>query len=684
MSHDTFYNHLRDEDSIYLKNRAKDPIQWFPYSPIALQKAKEENKPIFLSIGHNSCHWCQTMNEESFKDKSIAHAINQNFIAIKVDKEEFPDIDQYFQLAGQVMSGKGGWPLNIFLTPQMKPYFIGTYFPPIQAENSPSFFEVISNLSKAYKEDFETVTKNANQVVETLKLPPIVENKVQFEGHFPGPSAILNALKNYQDEEAGGYGGVPKFPHYSFYEWAIEQMLEGVVSTEYGTHIIKSVESMLMGGLYDHVKGGVHRHCTDQNWTRPQFEKMLYDQAGLLRLLAKMSLIYPSPLILDGIIQTIDFINTEMLSDEGYFFSSQNSQSEGIEGLYFTFTQDEFLDSLAQFDESLLDDQEQLIKWFNITEEGELGNNLNVIQLNPKFKEEFYSPTGWEKVRKVRQALLEARKMRFPPTTDSKGVAAWNFSLLSSLLDVIQYCKINAITDAANDLFSKVNHKIQKTFLQINEDGVTNIITTTTRNRQIPLFEDYTFYADYCFRAYEILGNPDFLENAQNTIKYIFKAFFQNNAFFTRATDYSDSEEFYNIHTPIFDHSYRCALATLIINLRKWRTVFKDDQEYLNQMDSIIENLTHLSLQNPLAFGETLRALTYPDMAYRKIKVPYKWLKEKTFHPFFQNFSSRFALYYHQDDDDSWEISTLEEVELQGRGLEEFAQVFKRPQEDQA
>lgn len=671
------YNHLRDENSRYLTQHKKDPVKWYPYGPEALQKARDENKPIFLSIGYSSCHWCHVMGEESFRDQGTAELLNQHFINIKVDREEHPDIDSYYQLACQIMNGRGGWPLSAFLTTDMTPFFVGTYFPKTAQEGVPSFQEVITNLARAYQEQPEEVVKNSQQVLTALTQAPVVEKKVEFEGHYPAAASILNALKDHQDNQAGGYGSEPKFPHYSFLEWALEHMLEGMVPREQADHIVASIEKMLFSGLYDHAKGGVHRYCIDKAWRLPHFEKMLYDQAGLLKLLAKASLVYPSPALFDALIHTLDYLKTEMLSESGYLFSAQDSDSEGEEGLYFGFTRDEFLDALLDFDEALMEQQDKYLDWFQITEQGNFKAALNIPTLNPAKKEEFYTPEGWNEVRKVRQALNQARKLRVPPGTDNKGVASWNFFVGSALMDVIQYTKIESIQNAANDLLAQCLPGIHETFLYQDEAGKTRIKTSTTRDTQTPLFEDYVFFADFSLRVYEVSGQPNFLQNGLSTLSFIADEFYDGASFLTRAKSYTENESYKNIHTPLFDQSYKSALGNYLSLLRKWSTVEADLNEPLAQMQKSIETLTHLSLQNPLAFGETLRALVYPDEAYRSVEVPVRWLKNKSLQPFLTNFSLRFALKYHQEENDHWQICTKKACELKGTSFEEFKNVFK-------
>ena len=350
-------NKLHLEKSLYLKQHAENPIHWYGYGDEALNKARKENKLIFLSIGYSSCHWCHVLAHESFEDEITAKYLNDKFVSIKVDREEYPDLDHYYQSACSLMTGRGGWPLTVFLTPEGKPFFAGTYFAKVGRQGMPSFMEVLNHISDLYQKDPKAVELSADNLMNELKKPVVLEKKVEFKGHFPPPSAILNALKNYADAENGGYGKAPKFPHFSFFEWATEQILEGMVPKEQGQHIVESIERMMMGGLYDHAKGGIHRYSTDEKFMVPHFEKMLYDQAGLLKILPKLSQFYPSPLIFDGILQTLDYLRTEMISDEGYFFSAQDADSEGTEGLYFTFSKEEFE---ASFDDASEDQKKKI------------------------------------------------------------------------------------------------------------------------------------------------------------------------------------------------------------------------------------------------------------------------------------------------------------------------------------
>lgn len=675
-------NELKNEASAYLKQHQNNPVHWKTWGPEAFQKALDENKPIFLSIGYSSCHWCHVMAHESFEDQATADYLNENFISIKVDREELPDVDQYYQLACQVMNGRGGWPLSVFLTPDSKPFFIGTYFPLKGNQNMPNFMEVLNQLTNGLKNEKEEIVANADKIMEALKQAPRVSKKVEFSGEFPTAYAVLNALKNYQDNEFGGFGGEPKFPHFSFYEWAIEQMLEGVIPEEQGKHILKSLEMMLMGGIYDQARGGIHRYSVDKKWLVPHFEKMLYDQAGFLKTISKASLIYPTPVFFDGLIQTLDYLNNEMLSDSGYFFAAQDADSEGVEGLYFTFSKEEFMDAVIHFDENLTDHMDDILDWFGITEKGNFEHNLNVISLNYSKRDDFYNPEKWDIIRKVRQAILEERKGRFPPATDNKGIASWNFQMITALIDVVQYSRIEAITKNATTLLNKVIQGVHETFLgEVDQSGEkkTRIMNTTTRSEHVPLLENYVMFAEAELRFYEITANKAFLENGLQTLKYIHKEFFKNDEFFTRSTEFSDGEYFENIHAPVSDQSYKSPVATYIGLIRKW-AMFTEIKDIEDSMIKTIDELKHVCLQNPLAFGEMLRSLTYPTEAYRKLDIPFNWLQKPEFQKFFPNFSIRFLLNF-TEEKDKWQICTRTECELQGETFEEFLKVFS-PEEN--
>jgi uncharacterized protein YyaL (SSP411 family) len=671
----TSYNRLASEKSAYLLQHKDNPIHWWPYGPEAIQKAKDEDKPIFLSIGYSSCHWCHVMAHESFEDQATAEFMNKEFINIKVDREEFPDIDSYYQQACQIFIQQGGWPLSAFLTPELKPYFAGTYFPNVSKEGHASFMEVMNELSRAYKEDNETVLKNADEVTKKIEEGFIPKEKVPFEGHFPHPSSISEALAQYEDKTGGGYGSSPKFPHFPYLTWASEQMLEGMITKEQGgDHVVMTFEKMLMGGVNDHARGGIHRYSVDENWKIPHFEKMLYDQAGLLTALSRFSLIYPSPLVYDSIINTLNYLENEMLSEEAFFFSAQDADSEGVEGLYFSFTEEEFEDLVNKCSEETSSMMEDLKKWFDITKEGNFENGLSVISLDYKLSNEIFTQKGWEAVREVRQEVLNQRKLRIPPATDNKGVASWNFLMITALVDVMQYVQIDVIKKMAGSLFNKAMEGIYKNFLISKDDSGMRLKHTTTKENSLPYFEDYVFFTEAQLRVYEITGNPIFKDNVVQTLNFINKEFIDKGSALTRAKSTEDLELYPNQKQTSFDSSFKSPLATLVGLIRRVEVLCPGDLDI--EPADLIESVTHECLKNPLASGEALRSLTYPTAAYRVVKLPVSWLNNDKFINFMNYFLPRFVLSWHEDGDE-WQICNKDACELQGVGIENFIETLR-------
>lgn len=672
-------NRLGDETiaSAYLRQHKDNPIHWWSYGPEALAHAKESDKPIFLSVGYSSCHWCHVMAHESFENEQIASFLNENFVCIKVDREEHPDIDSYYQQACQLYTRSGGWPLSAFLLPDMRPFFVGTYFPAEKKGNATSFPELLGELNRAYLEERDRVEENASKVAETIAAGANLDQKVEFQGHFPAPSAILDALKNYADTKNGGYGEAPKFPLLAFYEWAVEQMLEGMVAREFGEHIVKSIEKMLHGGLYDQARGGLHRYSTDENFLVPHFEKMLYDQAGLLKVLAKLSMIVPSPMVFDCLVQTLEYLEKEMFSDKKYFFTAQDADSEGMEGLYHTFTYEEFEDAINQASSDTLDltpHREKLIKWFGVTPEGNFENRLNVLSLDWENRRELYSQENWQMIRALRRALLAERARRIPPLTDTKGVASWNFMLASGLIDVMQFCQVAPIRQMASKLFNPLMEGLYDNFLSSRDDKGMRLNHSTTRVGGLLYFEDYVFFTEAMLRVYEITANPVFKENALTTLEFIQNEFVSDDQVSTRAKSQEEHELYPNQRVALQDSSFRSPLAAWI-GLKRRMAALTMDPEVGEIPVAIKERCLQEALRNPISAGEALRAFTYPDEAYRVVKIPKDWAREEKFLNFIAFFLPRFVLDYTQEASE-WQICNLKSCELKGDGLDNFIETL--------
>lgn len=623
------------------------------------------------------------MAHESFEDETTANFLNDHFISIKVDREEYPDLDHYYQTACSIMTGRGGWPLTVFLTPDGKPFFAGTYFPKETKQGLPSFMEILKHIQNLYKENPKTINDNANALVEEIKKPHQLEKEIEYKGHFPPPQAIMNALKNYADQKNGGYGQAPKFPHFAFYEWACEQILEGMIPQEQGQHIVNTIERMLMGGLYDHVKGGLHRYSVDEKFMVPHFEKMLYDQAGLLKVLSKLSQFYPSPLVFDGILQTIDYLKTEMIAEEGYFFSAQDADSEGTEGLYFTFSKEEFEQSFEEAPPEQKIRIDHFLKVFNITEKGNFEHGLNVISLNPDVKNEYYSQDGWQEIRDIRRRLLEQRKLRMPPTTDRKGISGWNYMLLSALTDVVQYCPIDIIQNEALNLIQATVEGCLKEFIAEDKKTHKHILKhVNTLESQALYLEDYVNFSEAQVRLYEITGNEVFKKNALETVDFILTNFLKEETLFATAigmqTPGTD-----NLAAPLFDQSYRSSAMTFVHILERI-SVLNPELSPEKIFGDKHKQLAQFVLTNPLGHGEGLRAMTYPLNIFRKVEVPRVWIENRDFLEVRSHFFSRFIMDYHTRDEESFQICTSEACEAQGKGIEEFKKLFTHKEKSDA
>ena len=345
-----YTNRLSTENSPYLLQHAHNPVDWYPWGDEALQKARAEDKPILVSIGYSSCHWCHVMERESFEDVSTAEIMNRHFVNIKIDREERPDLDHIYMDAVQAMTGSGGWPLNVFLTPDLKPFYGGTYFPPVRAYNRSSWKEVLYGLANAFKERREEIEQQATELLNHLQnansfgTQKVLQFDLPVEEQFPQKhnELMFEAILKTADKEWGGFGRAPKFPQTFTIGYLLKyHHISG--NNEALQQASLSLRKMIEGGLYDHVGGGFARYSTDTEWLVPHFEKMLYDNALLVSVLSEAYQITKESLYKTVIEETLAFIEREMTSSENGFFSALDADSEGVEGclLYTSDAADE-------------------------------------------------------------------------------------------------------------------------------------------------------------------------------------------------------------------------------------------------------------------------------------------------------------------------------------------------------
>ncbi|MET8447310.1 thioredoxin domain-containing protein [Streptomyces sp. NPDC005209] len=433
-------NRLAHETSPYLLQHADNPVDWWPWSAEAFDEARKANKPVLLSVGYSSCHWCHVMAHESFEDQVTADFLNEHFVSVKVDREERPDVDAVYMEAVQAATGQGGWPMTVFLTPDAEPFYFGTYFPPAPRHGMPAFRQVLEGVRQAWSERREEVTEVAGKIVRDLAGRELDYGTEQLPGEQELAQALLGLTREY-DPQRGGFGGAPKFPPSMVIEFLLRHHArtgaEGALQMARDT-----CERMARGGIYDQLGGGFARYSVDRDWVVPHFEKMLYDNALLCRVYAHLWRSTGSELARRVALETADFMVRELRTAEGGFASALDADSDDgtgrhVEGAYYAWTPE-------QLAEVLDDDAELAAQHFGVTAEGTFENGQSVLQL-PQDEGVFDA----EKVASVRERLLRARQERPAPGRDDKIVAAWNGLAIAALAETGAYFDRPDLVEAA-------------------------------------------------------------------------------------------------------------------------------------------------------------------------------------------------------------------------------------------
>jgi hypothetical protein len=423
-------NRLANETSPYLLQHAENPVDWHPWGPEALERARRENKPIFLSIGYSACHWCHVMERESFEDEAIAGVLNAHFIPIKVDREERPDLDEVYMTATQLLTGSGGWPMSVFLTPDLKPFYAGTYFPPEDRTGMPSFRRVLETLVEWWKTRRGELAENAEKVGAAVATAVAVAPSAGALSGALLDRAVAELRADY-DPQHGGFGGAPKFPPSMSLELLLRRW-----SASKDPSLLSIVEhtldAMARGGVYDHLGGGFHRYSTDARWLVPHFEKMLYDNALLARVYLAAFQATGKEAYARVVRETLDYALREMTRPEGGFFSTQDADAEGEEGKSFVWTP-------AEIDAVLGPEEGRLFeRAYGVTPRGNFEGGRSVLHL-PLSVEDLAvaldrpAPELGARLAASRSKLLAARGERARPGLDDKVLVAWNGLLLSAL-----------------------------------------------------------------------------------------------------------------------------------------------------------------------------------------------------------------------------------------------------------
>ncbi len=421
-------NRLANASSPYLQEHADNPVDWYEWGSEALEKARAENKPLIISIGYSSCHWCHVMEEESFMDTAVARIMNQNFVAIKIDREERPDIDQIYLEAAQLISGNSGWPLNAFALPDGKPFYAATYFPKQQ------WTTILQQVSEAYKKQYNSVTKQAAELTRTLQ-EDVARNFKAADGISDSElySKLFSKWQSDFDFDMGGLKGSQKFPLPVVWEFLLQfNFLTG--KKEALQMVTTTLTQMGKGGLYDHIGGGFSRYCTDSNWRVPHFEKMLYDNAQLVSLYSHAYQVTKNPEYAEIVDETLLFIKNELTSAEGGFYASINADSEGEEGKFYVWTKKEITQALDQKATALVTD------FYHVTDSGNWEGGKNIL-FTTLTRNEFATAKSLSKeafdkaLSQTKNQLRALRNKRVRPSTDKKILLSWNAMMLKGYLD---------------------------------------------------------------------------------------------------------------------------------------------------------------------------------------------------------------------------------------------------------
>ncbi|MFM9949374.1 MAG: thioredoxin domain-containing protein [Saprospiraceae bacterium] len=557
-------NRLQFETSPYLRQHAHNPVDWYAWKPEAFDLARREDKPILVSIGYSTCHWCHVMERESFEDKDIADYMNFHFVCIKVDREERPDVDQIYMEACQVFSGSGGWPLNCFLTPDGRPYYAGTYFPPVAAYNRPSWMQVLQQMQTVYRTRREVVEDQANRLSEMIRktdktfvsaIPPAAS----LDAAFPREAldSVFEQFRRQFDAAEGGFGSAPKFPG--------SMSLQFLLEYHYYTgeqaaldHVLLSIDKMAMGGIYDQLGGGFARYATDRAWLIPHFEKMLYDNALLVSLLSDAYKATGKALYLETIQETLGFIEREMTCTDGGFYSALDADSEGVEGKFYVW-------SKAEVDAILGTDAPLFCEYYDVTEGGNW-EHQNILWRRASLEsfaesKQLDVTETTQLFQLCREKLLVARSYRIRPGLDDKILLDWNALMISA------YAGAFAATGEAK--YGRTARQQLDFLLQAfrQGEGLALYHTYKEGKAQYDAFlDDYAFLIAAMLDVYAVEFDPALITTARQYAQYVQDNFWDAESGLFFFTSEKQTDILYR-KKELYDNAQPSGNATMALNL---------------------------------------------------------------------------------------------------------------------
>ena len=488
-------NRLAKETSPYLLQHAENPVDWYPWNDEALALARQRDCPIFLSIGYSACHWCHVMEHESFEDAEIAAVLNQHFVPIKVDREERPDLDQIYMAAVQLMTGHGGWPMSVFLTPNLKPFFGGTYWPPTARRGMPGFDQVLRAVGDAWENRREQATQQAEMLTERIELYVAAVESGEDAAGEPTLRAAATRLEQAFDFTNGGFGSAPKFPHPMTLDVLLRTWLRTGRSSWLDL-VRLNLDKMAQGGIYDHLGGGFARYSVDRRWLVPHFEKMLYDNAQLTSVYVDAFTATGERRYASVARETLDYVLREMTDSDGGFHSTEDADSEGVEGKFYVWTPAQIQ---AVLDESLA---ERFCYVYDVSDAGNFEHGCSILNL-PKTMDQVAKIKGWDhddltrQMEEAKLQLMEVRRERIRPGKDDKVLASWNGLMIHAMARaggaLAENRYVQAAANAANFVLQEMRDE-QGRLLHSWRDG---------QSRFLGYLDDYACVVNALVSVYE-------------------------------------------------------------------------------------------------------------------------------------------------------------------------------------
>jgi uncharacterized protein YyaL (SSP411 family) len=589
-------NRLANEQSPYLRQHAYNPVDWYPWGAEALNRAKTERRPILLSIGYSACHWCHVMERESFENEDIARAMNEHFVPIKVDREERPDLDQIYMDAVQLIAGRGGWPLTLFLTPEGTPFYGGTYYPPVDRQGMPGFGRVLAAIAQAWNEQSETIGKNVASMAQALQGLSAIEPSAG-EPRAQLAQTAARALAGAYDSVNGGIGGAPKFPN-TFVFSLFLRVVDADGDLGCAEMVRHTLTKMAKGGIYDQLGGGFHRYSVDDRWLVPHFEKMLYDNALLARLYLDTGRALRDPDHLLIARQILDYVLREMTSPEGGFYSSQDADSEGEEGKFFIWS---VAETRALLGEELSPIAE---RYFDISAEGNFeGRNILHRTIDRAEAARLFHKSDQEMERALAEIvsrMFAAREQRVKPGRDDKILAAWNAMMIGAFAEGYRALGerryLEAATRAADFAMSRLwdGRRLQRSY----KDGAA---------RFNAYLEDYALLAGAMIDTYEATLDTRYLDHARTLAAVILDRFLDRERggfYFT-----SDDHEALIVRPkPSFDGSTPSGNSAAAMTLLRLHA-YTGEERYLTEAARVIRLFAEGIGKQPFAFAHLLEAV---------------------------------------------------------------------------